>query len=386
MSHLLSNNLLTKYQFGLILKKSTCSHLLSSTFKWIKSLSLNKPTTVIYTDLSKAFDCVSHNKLIELLNAYRFTPVLTRWIKNFLTDRVQQVSIGSKLSDPLPVKSGVPQGSVIAPTMFNIFINDCTEPTHPIALDGGIRLFADDTKLFSTNLENLQNAMNNLCEWLKDRQLKLNTSKCYALKIFKRNCQSNSETTIDGTLVQSTAVIKDLGVMISENLKWGAQVDHVYKMASLTSYQILKAFKTKNIWIFQKLFTTYVRPKCEYNTPVWSPYYLQDIKKIERIQKRFTKRACIMCNIPFKDYNDRLVKLNLQSLQHRRIVFDLILIFKIINGLSDLQFDDFFTFRNNLYCLRGNPKTITTKYSSKSSVWHNCFFFAGCTILEFFAK
>ena len=374
LSYLLGNGILTQYQFGFVPGKSTCSHLLSSLYHWVKSFASNKATTVLYTDLSKAFDCVIHTKLIALLNVYGINAALINWIENFLSGRVQQVSINDQLSKLLPVKSGVPQGSVIGPLLFIIYVNDIVKTAVPIEPDGGIRLFADDAKLFSTNVENLQTSVNLFTSWVKSRQLMLAKSKCFQLKICRRNHEMVPDITIDDTTIESTSVVKDLGVVMSKNLKWGPQIDRVYRTASLTSYQILKAFKTKNIWIFKKLYVTYIRPKCEYNTSVWSPYLLKDIHKIERIQKRFTKIACIKCNIPFKDYQDRLYKIGLKTLQHRRIIIDLILLYKIINGLSDLRFDQYFKFRTNPYGLRGNSRTIITIFSSKVTEWHNCFF------------
>ena len=101
---------------------------------------------------------------------------------------------------------------------------------------------------------------------------------------------------------------------------------------------------------------------------------IKDIRKIESIQRSFTRKACLRCGITFKSYSNRLETLKLKSLQYRRIVFDLILLFKIINGLSDLNFFDFFMFRNIPYHFRGNSKKISTKHNFKTSQWNNSFF------------
>ena len=123
-----------------------------------------------------------------------------------------------------------------------------------------------------------------------------------------------------------------------------------------------------------KFYTIYVRPKLEYCTPVWSPWMMKNIRKIESIQRSFTRKACMRCGITFKSYANRLDRLNLKSLQYRRIVFDLILLFKIINGLSDLKFSDFFMYRNIPYHVRGNSKKISSKHNFKSSQWNHSFF------------
>ena len=142
----------------------------------------------------------------------------------------------------------------------------------------------------------------------------------------------------------------------------------------MISYQILKSFESKNVWTLIKLFKTYIRPKLEYNTPVWSPYLLKDIKAIEKIQKRFTKSIFRRCNIPFSSYLDRLYKLNLLSLENRRIRNDLILFFKIINNLSDLNFDDYFKFQFCDYSLRGGSSKVVSTKELKDRAWLKSFF------------
>ena len=138
--------------------------------------------------------------------------------------------------------------------------------------------------------------------------------------------------------------------------------------------KILKTFRSKNIWTYRKLLITYIRPKVEYNTPVWSLYLKDDIDKIERVQRDYTKRIFFRCGISFNSYEDRLNKLNIRSLRHRRVQFDLILLYKIIHGTSDLNFSDYFVFRQNPYNLRGNSHKIDTLQNYRSCQWSNTFF------------
>ena len=373
MDHLSQNNLLSIFQYGFVPCKSVTSQLLNSLHVWLKSFSTNKQTTIIYTDISKAFDSVSHSKLVSVLNHYGLNKTIVKWIENFLKNRTQQVVIGKNYSSPRIIYSGVPQGSVIGPLLFNVYINDITQSASSLNDGGGIRLFADDAKLFSTDIGSLQISIDKMSYWLARRQLKLAPNKCFVLNLGK-TIDSTLNVSIEGSKVSSVSMIKDLGIYISQDLKWTNHVNHVFKTASLCSYQILKSVKSKNIWVLIKLFKTYVRPKIEYSTSVWSPNLRGDIKKIENVQKRFTKQACNRSNIPFTSYQDRLFKLNLKSLEYRRIYFDLLLIYKIINGISDLNFKDYFKFRKTSYVLRGNSRKIDTLLSFKTPQWTNSFF------------
>ena len=239
-------------------------------------------------------------------------------------------------------------------------------------------MFADDAKFFSTNYFELQACLNLFDEILKKYQLNLAPHKCFILPIGKQNqltaVSANQNVSIESTILPYESYAKDLGIYVSKDLKWELHIKKIIQQASFVSYQILKSFRTKNIWTLVKLFKSYVRPKLEYNTQVWSPHLVKDKKALEKIQKRYTKIICQRCSIPFSSYSDRLDKLNLLSLENRRIRFDLILLFKIIHGLSDLNFDSFFKFGNCPYPLRNCSTKILPKQHFTSSVWLGSFF------------
>ena len=339
----------------------------------MNGLMMNRTTSVVYTDITKAFDSVSHPLLIKTLHDYGINSVLLSWIQNYLSGRIQQVCIGTSTSTPLEVYSGVPQGSVIGPLLFLIFINNITSCTNNYS-KVHISMFADDTKVFSTCPVQLQSAINTMSSWLDNVKLKLAAHKCFTLNVHKPHLSEQPDFHINNTSLESKPNIKDLGVYISSNLKWSKHIDYIFHKANFVSYHILKSFRTKNIWTWKKLFITYVRPLVEYCTPVWSPHFIKDVNKVERIQRHFTRVIFNKCNIPFSSYNDRLLKVDLKSLENRRIYFDLILLYKIINELSDLKFEDFFRYRNHNYILRSHHLQVEPKLYYKSTQWLHSFF------------
>ena len=123
-----------------------------------------------------------------------------------------------------------------------------------------------------------------------------------------------------------------------------------------------------------KAYTTYVRPKLEYNTVVWSPFLHKDINLVESVQKKFTRHICIRCKISIDLYSGRLSKLNINSLEYRRLEFDLILMFKICHNLSDLNFCEFFELRKNRYNLRQHSLTVESLFHPKHEQYRYFFF------------
>ena len=142
----------------------------------------------------------------------------------------------------------------------------------------------------------------------------------------------------------------------------------------MCAIQVLHSFSSKNIWTVLKAYTTYVRPKLEYNTVVWSPFLRKDINLVESVQKKFTRHICTRCKISFNSYSDCLSKLNINLLEYRRLEFDLILMFKICHNLCDLNFYEFFKLRKSRYNLCQHSLTVESLFYPKQEQYHYFFF------------
>ena len=372
LDHLFLNNLVSPKQFGFLPKRTSCFQLLDCLHSWLVSFLSNTSTKVIYTDIQKAFDSVSHFKLIKTLSQYKIHNSLISWFREFLHDRTQKVVIGNTFSESLPIYSGVPQGGVIGPLLFIIYINDIVSE---VDASSNINLFADDTKIFSHSNTTLQQSLDKIFHWLKERKLNLNPSKCNVLNIHKNTSISTFDFKINNINLSSTNKITDLGIFIAENLKWNHHINYIYQIASTISFQVLKSFKSTDINILKKLYLVYIRPKLEYNTPIWSPHLKKDINHLESVQRRYTRIMFSRCNISYTSYLDRLTKLNIKTLEYRRIKFDLITFFKIVNSETTINLKNFFEPYKTNYLLRGNNKKFTCRHHFNNDVWHNSFFY-----------
>lgn len=168
-------------------------------------------------------------------------------------------------------------------------------------------------------------------QWTKDWLLTLNAEKCTVLHIGPKN--PHHKYTIEGTPVHTVTTQKDLGVIVSQDLKWEPHIVEVVKRANSILYMIRKAFSYINSDLFLKLYKTYVRPLLEYSYQVWNPYFIKDIELLEKVQRRATKMVPSLRNKP---YENRLDALGLTTLEQRRRRGDLIETFKILNGHYDV--------------------------------------------------
>ena len=242
---------------------------------------------IIYTDIAKAFDSVSHSKPISVLNSFCVSGNLLKWINAFLCNRNQKVCVNNSFSSTLEVYSGVPQGSVLGPLLFVVYTDDLVNAASlTCTTANGIYLFAYDAKLFSDAPCELQTALDSINAWVNDRQLSLAPSKCEHLSIAcEHKSPANNIFNLGLHNIKSVSVVKDLGIHVSDNLKWSCHVGHIYNVASLCAFQVLHSFSSRNVWTLLKAYTTYVRPKLEYNTVVWSPFLHENINLVESVQK-----------------------------------------------------------------------------------------------------
>jgi hypothetical protein len=344
---------------------------------WTTFYDNKEATEVVYTDFSKAFDRVSHAKLAEVLSSFGIIGANLCWITDFLTGRTQSVEIDGVRSPTLNVLSDVPQGSVLGPLLFVLFIEDIQNCCQK---DCKIGLYADDSKIFSTKPRFLQNTLANLDTFIESRQLRLATDKCQHLTISSRD--TDERFYLGGHCISKSFAVTDLGIRITSDLKWSQHISIIRSKGCARCYQILRSFRSKNIWTYVKAYTIYVRPTLETNTVIWSPHYKEDVIDVESVQRRYIKAICRRCNIHLRSYAERLQALDMETLEYRRYKSDVIYVYKMMHGLVDLQFSDFFTvystpynLRRHKYCLKGFKSNVDVRkyfFSNRViNIWNN---------------
>jgi hypothetical protein len=237
--------------------------------------------------------------------------------------------LGKSVSGWVDVTSGVPQGSVLGPILFVIYINDL-----PDVLESLCEMFADDTKIMSKvnnkkNCSNLQVDLAKIEEWTKDWLVKLNDDKCKVMHLGPNN--PTFDYSMNGTSLSKTDTERDLGIMISNDLKWAKQVNSAASKANTVLGSIKRTIRFQSKESINRLFKAFVRPHLEYGVQVWNPYLKKDINVLESVQRRASK---IVPELKKLSYNQRLEALNWTSLETRRLRGDLIQMFKIVNGID----------------------------------------------------
>lgn len=343
LSYLLHNNLISSHQHGFLVKHSTCTQLLESVNDWSLGLRNSNIVDVVYFDIAKAFDTVSHVKLTLKLQAYGVSGSLLSLIEDFLNGRSQRVKLPGGLSSWRPVVSGVPQGSVLGPLLFLLYINDVADS---FPGNVSIKLFADDIKVYMEIENNLdvaifQQSINEVLKWATKWQLKLSYSKCCFMRVSLRRSATDACYTLNNSPLSRVSFCADLGVCMDSSLSFSKHINNVTVKAKQRASLLLRCFISKDPVILMKAFTVYVRPLLEYCSPVWSPCSVCNINLLESVQRCFTKRLLGMRNL---SYEDRLKVLGLERLELRRLHADLITCYKIIHGLISIPFESFFQF------------------------------------------
>jgi hypothetical protein len=331
--HLISNQLINLSQHGFMPDRSCQTNLLEFLDKLFAMLDDNEPVDIVYLDFSRAFDKVSHAKLIQKLENHGIKGKIQDWIKSWLRDRTQYVEIKGKRSETRAVKSGVPQGSVLGPLLFIIYINDLDYS----AVMNIIRKFADDTKGASKvrteeDVTNFQKSLDNLTKWSKEWSMNFNISKCKVMHCGRNN--KKAEYFMDGIKLKTVDSERDIGVCISSNMKPSAQCADAANKARAVLNQLTRAFHYRDKTVFIRLYKQFVRPHLEFSSSVWSPWSIADIQCVEKVQMKAVK---MVSGLVANEYEARLVELNLWTLEKRRRMADLVQCYKIVHGIGQVQ-------------------------------------------------
>ena len=296
-----------------------------------KSLNNGEQLDAILLDFSKAFDKVCHRKLILKLEHYGINGNVLSWIKDFLSGRSQNVVVRGTNSKHSPVTSGVPQGSVLGPLLFLVYINDM-----PLTVESSLPLFADDSLLYKVikNIADsytLQQDLDNLVSWEKEWSMEFHPDKCKLLRITNKKKIVDASYNIHGTNLEKVEDAKYLGVTISKNLNWKKHINNITAKATN-----VRLYLQRNLQSFEKdikllCYKVFVRPIVEYASSVWNPNNTQSlIDKLEMVQRKAVRWVENKWQRDFSPTH-MIHSLKLRSLETRRLMSGLKLLFDVQN-------------------------------------------------------
>ncbi|KAH0818649.1 hypothetical protein GEV33_004142 [Tenebrio molitor] len=220
-------------QHGFIDRRSTMSNLLTFSQYVSESLDTQQQVDTIYTDFTKAFDQIDHNIIIKKLDMFGFSNKLIAFFESYLSGRQQYVHYHGVSSYPYATNSGVPQGSVLGPLIFTLFINDL-----PSVLDCEVLLYADDAKMFQTinslsDADNLQRNLDRLNIWCTSNKLNLNPRKCKVMTYCRKKSEIPFVYSIGNTSLERCETVKDLGVHFDRELRFDTHIHHLTSSSSV---------------------------------------------------------------------------------------------------------------------------------------------------------
>ena len=332
--HFDRHNILVDAQHGFRKKRSCESQLILTIDDLAAVLDEGGQTDTILLDFSKAFDKVPHRRLLLKLQYLGVRGQTLRWIESFLSERTQQVVVDGQRSSVGRVTSGVPQGSVLGPTLFLAYINDLSKN-----VKSTVRLFADDTTLYRAirsraDATILQDDLVQLEQWERDWQMSFNVTKCHVLTVTKKRQPIEQLYTLHGETLERVDSAKYLGVELSKDLNWAKHVHSISSKANKTSAFVQRNLRGCPHPIQTTCYKTLVRPLVEYAAPVWDPHQQYLSSTLEMVQRRSARRILHDFR-PTTSASDLVSKLHLDPLKLRRTAAKATMMYKIMGGLVE---------------------------------------------------
>ena len=361
--HVSSHNLLYEYQSGFIPGDSCTNQLVDIYDKIMSSSDNGKNVAMIFCDIAKAFDRVSHRGLLCKLKTYGISDCMILWLRNFLSDRLIKTRVQSELSGYLPITSGVPQGSVLGPLLFLLYINDL-----PRVIQNDSRLFADDTSIIYEfdQVDDVTIRMNNdlrrISEWARTWLISFNAAKTKFMVISKSGNVVIPCPVMDGVQIERVSSHRHLGVILNDKCTWS---DHIEMLISKISSRIgVMRYLKKRLdrRSLRTIYIMYIRSKLDYADIIWDNCHENLASRLETIQNDCAR---IITGLPKPCPIRKLLdESRLEPLWKRRENRRMVLIYKMLRGLSprylqwllpdDRMLNENYNFRN-LYSLTPVP-------------------------------
>ena len=342
-----SHSLLTENQHGFRRSRSTVTNLLLTREEWTKAVDKGYSIDSVFLDFSKAFDRVNHELLLCKLRQHGIRGLLLSWFAAYLQGRSMCVRIGGQLSATFSAPCGVPQGSVLGPRLFLVYIDDLSR-----SIDSNIIFFADDVKVWRSirgpaDQDILQQDLDRIHQWSHENVLPLNIEKCKHIS-FRREPTNNYRLGNDA--ITRVTFERDLGVIQQQDLGCSQQSRKAASKASSQVGLLRRVFGVFEPEVLPALISLYVRPHIEYAIQAWQPWLAKDQQRLETPQRRATKQTRGMFQLP---YVERLKTMNMFSVAYRRFRADMILTYQIMHDVQHVCRSLLLT-NANLH-LRGHP-------------------------------
>lgn len=362
---------LTIHQHGFRKGYSTITQLVQTVHDFANNINNGKQTDAIFMDFSKAFDKVSHQKLLHKLNIILNNPQLINWISDYLSGRSQFVTFKNHDSDRLSVDSGVPQGSVLGPLFFLLYINDMAND-----LPVKIKLYADDCVLYSTIDSHsdqmlLNDAFQQVVAWCKDWQMSVNFEKTVFMCITNKKDKLSFHYSANNIFLSEVTEYKYLGLHITNTLKWDRHIEKVTANAYRRLFFLRRALKLSIPSVRLLAYKTVILPVLDYAAIIWDPYTQANIKKLERVQRKAVR--FIYNNYSRTSVTELLKQANLPALTERNRVSRLKFLFQLINKHYNIDISDIITFSSG-YATRQRHHLTLTPFRVKNNCFKYSFF------------
>lgn len=324
-------------QHGFLRGRSTLSNLSVFLSFLHGAMDKQKQVDVVYTDFEKAFDRVDHIILIRKLEHLGIHGDLLRWVESYLNNRSQAVALGGFCSDFIKITSGVPQGSLLGPLLYNVYLYDIYTCFH----DSRFLMYADDTKIFIdisniNDANKLQSDLNRLNEYYEHNRITVNSKKCQLITFTRKNKPLNFSYSIQGHPIERTNIVRDLGVHFDSKLNFSEHIDYITNKAYKTLGFVMRTCQPfQDLVSIKCVYYAYVRSILEYASPIWSPQYINQSEQLERIQKKFINFLNYKFKRGFRDYEDSCKHYHSLTLNNRRKLADMSMLYDLVRGRGD---------------------------------------------------
>ena len=373
-AYLEEHEILCKNQSGFRAIHSTVTALLEATDAWAYNIDIGKINAVIFLDLKKAFDTVDHQILLSKLKNYGIFGNSFKWFESYLDNRIQKCSVNGSFSSSCSLKCGVPQGTILGPLLFLLYINDlpnCLSNCEP-------RMYADDTHLTyaDNNLENIQLCLNedlkNVFNWLQANKLTLNMTKTEYMLIGSRQRLStltaSPEIAMNGTQVKQVEATKSLGVTIDNKLDWHSHIEKLTKKIASGIGAIKRVRHLIPGPTLQHIYQALIKPHFDYCDIVWGGCGSTLKIKLQKLQNRAARV------LTFSDYDANATELfetlGWKDLTQQQQVHKATMVFKCLHGLAPEYLNSKFSKRESAYTLRNSNNKLNAPFTT-NQLWQN---------------